>query len=147
MAYRVFEAVAVGGLSDPLCRFLVRANQKRLWVVLGDQICQQRCAAQHTGLCHRYGLGQCGYAVQVRVHGDDGVKQFGQKAADNALTHDFARLEGDVLSHIRQIGCNQREVECSQVAGSACGQHQLHQLFVGVVQCAQQHHTFRQGGG
>lgn len=133
------KAMARGGLGDPLGRFAVGPHQQGLGAALGDQVGQRLRATEHQSLRHGDGLLQPLDAVQVRVHGDDCIEQPGQKPAHHLLAHGLAGVECDVLPHIGQVRRHQCEVLNTQAAGSAGGQQQLHQFFVGLVQAAQQY--------
>lgn len=77
--------------------------------------------------------------MQVRVHRDHGIEQPCQEPAHHLLAHGLTGVEGDVLPHIGQVRRHQREVLHAEVAGRTCGQQQLHQFFIGLVQATQQH--------
>jgi len=96
---------------------------------------------------HHHSLLQRGHPVQVRVHGDEGVEQIGQKSADDALADRLAGVEGHVLPHVGQVGRDQREVPRAQRARGARRQQQFDQLLVGLLQAAPDHHPRRQKVG
>ena len=138
-AHGVLQDVARGGLGHPLGGFAVGAHQKRAGALLHDPVGQQRRAAQGHGARGGHGIAKRGDPVQVRVHGDHGVEQAGEKGADDSLAHGLARVEGDVLAHIGQVGRHQRELAHAQAARTARGEQQLDEFFIGLVQAAQQH--------
>jgi len=77
--------------------------------------------------------------VQVRVDGDQCVELAGQQLADHSLADHLARVEGDVLAHVGQIGRDQDQSLGAQAARFTGHQQQLDQLFVGVVEAAVEH--------
>ena len=143
-AHRVLQAMARCGLGHPLCRFFVRSHQQRGAVVCGDQVRQERRAAQHQGVAGGQRFVQGGDAVQMGIDCDDSVKQCCQELAHDTLTDGFAWLERDVLAHIRQIRRQQRQVLCTQAARGLGYQQQFKQFFVRLGQASEKYQTLWQ---
>ena len=57
---------------------------------------------------------QGAHAMQVRIDRHDSIEEIRKPAADDALADRLARGEGHVLSHVREIRRDQREVTRAQ---------------------------------
>ena len=139
VAHAIFETMLGRSRLDPLPGFGIRADQQRVGMPLGDQARQRRRRAEGDGIGQRHGLLQGRDAVQVRVDGDQAVEMVGQQPADYPLADHLARVEGDVLAHVGQIGRDQDQSLGAQASRFAGHQQQLDQLFVGVVEAAVEH--------
>ena len=147
MAHRKVEAVALGGLGDPLGGFFVRPHQQRPPARCGNQVCEQGCATEHPRVLYRRSLLQGGHAVKVRVNRDQAIKQLGQKAAHDALADGFTGVKGEVLPHVCKVRRDQRELARPECSGGARHQQQGEQFFIRLVQRAQHGHPRRQALG
>ena len=78
--------------------------------------------------------------MQMRVDGDDSIDQAVQKAANDALADGLAGMKLRVLAHVAQIGRNQDKAPRTGVAQRRGGEHQFHELRVGVVKRAVEDH-------
>ncbi len=139
VAHAMLETMLGGGRLDPLQRLGIRADQQRIGMPFGDQSRQRRGRAKGDRIGQRHRLLQGGDAVQVRVDGDQCVELAGQQLADHSLADHLARVEGDVLAHVGQIGRDQDQSLGAQAARFTGHQQQLDQLFVGVVEAAVEH--------
>ena len=83
----------------------------------------------------------------MRVHGDHGIDHSTQKRPDDPLAHRFPGLKSDVLAHVCEVRRDQGERLNPERARGLGGKQQLNELFVGLVQAAQQHGARRQAAG
>jgi hypothetical protein len=124
----------------PGCGFLVGPQQQRTGHLTCSPRAQQPGRRKHHGAAARQHFIQRRDAVQVRVDRDHHLEMLRKQAADVTLAHGLARREGDVLPHVGKVGADQHQTPGAQVPRSRRGDHQLHQLFVGLVQATPEHH-------
>ncbi len=72
--------------------------------------------------------------MQMRIHRDKSIKRVGQQSADDRLADGFPSPEGDVLAHIRQVGCDQTQIGHAPVAQRRRREEQLGQFGIRAIQ-------------
>jgi hypothetical protein len=136
-AHRMFESVRLGGRDQPLFGFFVGRDQDRALAVLRGQITEQGRGRERDRGMGGDGFMQGGDPVQMRIDRHHGIEQIGQKGTDDALAHGFAGMKRDVLAHVGQIGRDQGQIPCAELACGARGQQQFDELVVGPIERAQ----------
>ena len=121
--------------AHPLLRFGVGAHQHRRIRAVGQPPRQRRRRVHRHRAPRRDGVPEAGRAVQVRIDGDHGVEATRQPAANDALAHGLARVEGGVLAQVAQVGRDQRQAFRAQLTRGGRRELQFDESLVSVGQC------------
>ena len=82
--------------------------------------------------------------MQMRIDGEQPVEVPCEKAADDSLADRLACMEGPILTHVAEVGRDERQATRPELASGSGGELELNKFAVRLIQAATEDYIFRQ---